>query len=746
MSGASFRVYLVKDESGFVTARLISRSARAEPIVSTGMSEEQALERLELELGALDGGFEDFSWDEQFEIGKVRVEVRPEAFVQKRRVIGAQRIPLELSYAWSRLPSETPGGAPSYRVLLPRYDWSLLLEDLGMAADVIKQAVSSALTGENARSLFQFREVANESVVEWRPKLLRKKRAPKRSEPNGFPILNAVAEDWTEQARRGKLGLRLGEPDHATQNALLEARRKPSILLVARSGVGKTAWVKELARRSASTEAAESRVWSTSPERIIAGMVYLGMWEQRCLDVVAELRGEGHFLHVDHVSGFITPRTARSSIAELMLPAMKTGDISVIAECTPEELERAQLVAPAVVAAFQILHLAPLDPESVAGLVHEYQARKNPAANFHPDAVRRLIRHLSLYRKDSAFPGKAFVFLDWFAQPPQALTGTVRPRDADRAFARYSGLPERLISDDEVAPSRAIAAELERGVIGQDDACQIVASVLTRFKAGVNDPDKPIGSLLFVGPTGVGKTELAKLLARFVFGSVERMVRLDMSEYLSPASTLRLTADGPGEQSLATRVAQQPLSLVLLDEIEKAHPAVFDLLLGVLGEGRLTAASGRFVDFRMALIVMTSNLGSGATRVGFDAGPDDGRGAQRAVREHFRPEFFNRLDHVVLFKELGRTELRNIVALELEKLRQREGLKRRSITLSVTSDAEDLLAELGWHPQYGVRPLTRVIEERVLTPIAVEIARKPQTVGLAVRVERDGREIRVTFG
>jgi ATP-dependent Clp protease ATP-binding subunit ClpC len=742
----SLRVYMIRDVSGLTTGRIVPRSGWVD-LAASGMDEEQCLQNLEQDLAKFiaENGAEGLLWDEHFSTSKVLVEVRPEVFVQKRRVIGKDRIPIELSYAWSVLPSTTPGGAESYRVLLPRFGWSFLLEDLAMAADVLRQTVSTQLSGENARSLFDFREQAKEYVVEWAPKLLRKKPPRRQRDEDAFSTLHSVAEDWTENARRGRLGLHLGDPDHERFTALLASERKPSVLLVGPSGVGKTAWVRELARRMAQTESNATRLWASSADRIMAGMMYLGMWEQRCLDLVAELSGEGHFLYVDRLAAFAATRSDRSSIADLLLPALRNREISVIAECTAEEYQRIQLTAPALTGAFQAIHLRPLEPELTARRMTEYQARKNQSLTLHPEAVRRLVRHLGLYRKDSAFPGKAFVFLDWLAHQP-GQSGTLRARDADRAFARYSGLPERLISDDELGPSQLIASELERAVIGQDHACALAADVLTRFKAGINDPEKPIGSLLFVGPTGVGKTELAKQLAGFVFGSAERMIRLDMSEYLSPAATLRLVDDSAGQQSLAARVAQQPLSLVLLDEIEKAHPAVFDLLLGVLGEGRLTASSGRFVDFRMSLVVMTSNLGTGATRVGFGSEGADAKDALKAVRQHFRPEFFNRLDHIVPFAELSPAALRTIVRLELDKVRQREGLTRRQITLAVSEAAEALLAELGWHPQFGARPLTRVIEERVLTPIAVELARKPTLAGARVTVERGpGSELSISF-
>jgi ATP-dependent Clp protease ATP-binding subunit ClpC len=222
----------------------------------------------------------------------------------------------------------------------------------------------------------------------------------------------------------------------------------------------------------------------------------------------------------------------------------------------------------------------------------------------------------------------------------------------------------------------------------------------------------------------VGKTELAKHLARTMFGDANRMHRFDMSEYMMPGAAMRMLEVESGASSLAQKVRQQPLSLILLDEIEKAHPEVFDLLLGILGEGRLTDSLGRLVDFRATLIVMTSNLGA---REGAPPGFGAAAGGDflRSVRDHFRPEFFNRIDRVISFRSLDPDDVLKIVDLELDKAQARTGLLRRNLRLDVELGARRRLAELGFHPTRGARPLTRVIEERVITPVAVRMARDP---------------------
>jgi len=310
-----------------------------------------------------------------------------------------------------------------------------------------------------------------------------------------------------------------------------------------------------------------------------------------------------------------------------------------------------------------------------------------------------------------------------------------------RAFADSTGLPLELISDSRHAGREHIAARLREGVVGQDEACSSAARVLTRLKAGVNDPERPIGSLFFVGPTGVGKTELAKQLARYMFGKADAMVRVDMSEYMLPGSAQRLLASGPGVRSLIERVRERPLSLVLFDEIEKAHAEVFDLLLGVLGEGRLTDADGRLVDFRMTLVVMTSNIGvatHGKSGFGADAGARED--LLTAVRAHFRPEFFNRIDYVIPFRALSHEDIARIVELELAHLSERVGLQRRRLRLRIDTQARDLLARLGWHPTRGARPLKRVIEERVIAPLAVAMAEDPGLTDREVFVVVRGSE------
>jgi ATP-dependent Clp protease ATP-binding subunit ClpB len=284
---------------------------------------------------------------------------------------------------------------------------------------------------------------------------------------------------------------------------------------------------------------------------------------------------------------------------------------------------------------------------------------------------------------------------------------------------------------------------MRRRVVGQDEALSAVADAIRRSRAGLSDPKRPIGSFLFLGPTGVGKTELTKALAEFLFDTDEAMVRIDMSEFMEKHSVARLIGAPPGyvgyEEGgyLTEAVRRRPYSVVLLDEVEKAHPDVFNVLLQVLDDGRLTDGHGRTVDFRNTVIVMTSNLGS--QMIQEMAGEQNYERMKAAVMEvvsqHFRPEFINRVDDLVVFHPLGREHIRRIVDIQLGYLHQR--LADRDMQVVLTDAARDKLAEAGFDPVYGARPLKRAIQQQVENPLAKEILEgkfKPgDTIEIGVR-------------
>ncbi|AUX47006.1 ATP-dependent Clp protease ATP-binding subunit [Sorangium cellulosum] len=797
MTKRSLRVYLIAHHDGRFTGILLrawgfvlDRPAPA----AYGASEEDVLRRLEAELCARiatgDDDLDRYLWEESFEVRSLSVDVHPQTTVKRTAVVGRRRIPLRLTYLASKLAE---GG---YRVMLPRFGWSVVLEDLSIAPEVLRQLVTSGLLGESPRSLFDFRREGEEVVRPWSPRLPSAAEASGRRPRDERPTLGAVAEDLVEKAARQRLPLAVGEseeleralslfdPASAAQRGARGAggtggtpsEPPPSILLVGGPGVGKTTWVHRLARRFAAWRRDKARagspgLFSTSSDRLLAGMMYLGMWQERCLKLVDELSHEGDLLHVGALLPLLRPQPDGASIGEVFLPALRSGEVSLIAECTEPELEACQRRAASLVSCFQVVRLREPEPAAVPALLAEYEARKDARVRLHPAGKKRLVQHLSMFRRDVLFPGKAFRFFDWLAQESSSRAGAevgaaakteaagarvLYPRDVSEAYARHSGLPIELIADEVPASAATIASGLKRRVIGQDEACDTAARVLARFKAGMNDPERPCGALLFVGPTGVGKTELAKELTRAMFGDEGRMIRLDMSEYRLPGASARLLHAGSDATTLAQRVRQQPLSLVLLDEIEKAHREVFDLLLGILGEGRLTDEDGRHVDFRMALIVMTSNLGvADRAPVGFGSGGEDGaahappgprRAAPAGVREHFRPEFVNRIDHVVQFRSLGRDSVLRIVDLELEKAESRTGLVRRNLRLRVLPEARARLAEVGFDPRRGARPLKRVIEEQVITPIAARMAEDPGCRDREIVVAGGGAGIEVRFG
>jgi ATP-dependent Clp protease ATP-binding subunit ClpB len=290
---------------------------------------------------------------------------------------------------------------------------------------------------------------------------------------------------------------------------------------------------------------------------------------------------------------------------------------------------------------------------------------------------------------------------------------------------------------------------LRERVVGQDAAVRAVSDAVRRARAGLQDPNRPLGSFLFLGPTGVGKTELARALAEFLFDTERAMIRIDMSEYQERHSVARLVGSPPGyvgyEEGgqLTEMVRRRPYSVVLLDEIEKAHPDVAHVLLQVLEEGRLTDGQGRTVDFKNTLIVMTSNIGSDLILEAGGASSEVLRPRlMQALRGHFRPELINRIDEILVFEPLGQVELRQIVSLELKKVDRR--LQDRELKLAFDTDVLDLLAKEGYDPVFGARPLRRVIEHRVQNPLAQAILKGEFKPGDTVRV-RLGKDEEAPF-
>jgi len=328
---------------------------------------------------------------------------------------------------------------------------------------------------------------------------------------------------------------------------------------------------------------------------------------------------------------------------------------------------------------------------------------------------------------------------------PRILKEEVDEEDIASIVSKWTGIPITKMLEGEVQKLIQMEDRLRARVVGQDDALTTVANAIRRSRAGLSDPNRPIGSFIFLGPTGVGKTETARALAEFLFDDEQAMVRIDMSEYMEKHSVARLIGAPPGYVGydeggqLTEAVRRRPYSVVLFDEIEKAHPDVFNVLLQVLDDGRLTDSKGRTVDFKNTVLIMTSNLGAQflqgdalATDVGFDFARDQVMGV---VRQHFRPEFLNRVDDLVIFRPLGEEQLAHIVDLRLEDLKRRLG--DRKITIELTDAAKHLLLTSGYDRSYGARPLKRAIQRLIQDPLALKILDDEILNGDQVRIDAD---------
>jgi ATP-dependent Clp protease ATP-binding subunit ClpC len=527
--------------------------------------------------------------------------------------------------------------------------------------------------------------------------------------------------------------------------ALLTAPDHRPVLLVGPAHVGKTTVIHEVAFRSARARrkphAADKNMWLLSPQRLISGMSVVGQWENRLLAILKEITRRQHILYFDDLVGLLHAGvTCQSSlsVADILSSHMERRKFRVVAEITPQSLRILQERNRRFADQFYILPIKePTERQNLGILIQAMrQLEAQRTCRFQVNALPTVLDLQRRYARHLAFPGKAAHMLEQLA---------IKYGDSDISretviseFQQKSGLSASFIDDRTKLVHDDLVQAIGQEVIGQDEAIGALADAVCIAKARLNDPDRPLGTFLFLGPTGVGKTQCAKSLAHTLFGSTDRLLRFDMNEYVSSTSVQRLTGTfGDPKGLLTSAVQQEPFCVVLLDEIEKAHPDAFDLLLQVLGEGRLTNAMGQTIDFTNTMVIMTSNLGTrqASARFGFTTGEvaRDETFVQ-AARDHFRPEFFNRIDRIIPFGELTRQDIQQIAKGLIQDVLAREGLQRRKCMLKVEPRAMDVIVDAGFHPQLGARALKRAIEQRLTHPVATRLAGMKTQTPVLIRV------------
>lgn len=514
----------------------------------------------------------------------------------------------------------------------------------------------------------------------------------------------------------------------------LDSEEHRPVLLVGAPGSGKSAIVQEYVARSCEARrlgrVSQFGVWLLNPQRLISGMSVVGQWENRLHAILTAARERKLVLYFDDLVGlFKAGQTSQSrlSVAHVLKPFMERREFRVLGEITPEQLRVLQELDRSFADLFHVIHVQePHEEGNLAILIEVMRGLEaRHGCRFDTTVIPAVVELQTRYVRDRSFPGKGAGFLRQLAQ--RHRNAAISRREVLDEFKAVSGLSVEFL-DERVKLSRdGVLRALQDEVAGQDHALALLADTVALAKARLNDPGRPLGSFLFLGPTGVGKTQTAKAIARYLFGDAGRLLRFDMNEFASPYAVSRLAGTFREPEGLLTSaVRRQPFGVILFDEIEKCHPDAYDLLLQVLGEARLTDGLGRTADFANCLIILTSNLGvrEAGGGLGFSGHDDkDAPAYIKAAERFFRPEFFNRLDHVVPFGRLPRLETRRIVRQLLSSLVAREGLGRRKCVLRVPPPALDRVARQGYHPALGARALKRALEREITQPLARTVAR-----------------------
>ncbi|MFL6211996.1 MAG: ATP-dependent Clp protease ATP-binding subunit [Pyrinomonadaceae bacterium] len=608
---------------------------------------------------------------------------------------------------------------------------------------------------------------------------------PRAAQKKDTPHLAEFSRDLTEDAANDKLDPLIGR-EHEIERVvqILCRRTKNNPVLIGEPGVGKTAIVEGLAQRIMRGEVPSflenKRILSLDLSLIVAGTKYRGQFEERLKQIMRELIDNPQYIvFIDELHTLVGAGSAEGSLdaANILKPALSRGEIQCIGATTPAEFRKSIEKDRSLERRFQAVKVPPPSEEEAVSILDGVRERYEAfhQVRYTEDAIEAAVYQSNRYIPDRFLPDKAIDVLDEAgarvklrarreavgrdplivderggprtptAYQLESLTGArlteeedilmsvaVTRDDIEDVIARWTGIPVTSLKEEEQKKLLRIEVELHHRVVAQRPAISALARSIRRSRAGLKNPQRPVGSFLFLGPTGVGKTEVARSLAEFLFGSERSLVRFDMSEFMEKHSVSKLIGSPPGyvghEEGgqLTERIKRAPYSVLLFDEIEKAHPDIFNVLLQVFEDGILTDALGNTIDFKNTIIIMTSNIGARFIQkrgtLGFQATPADTREKMEemvmaTVRQTFNPEFINRLDEIIIFDQLIEDELLEIVGLQVELLNRT--LQRKGLEVRLTAEAKRwIVAKTCADRTYGARPLRRALQKYVEDPLS----------------------------